>query len=344
MSTTPQLGLRPGDWVEVRSQEEILATLDDRGSLDGLVFMPEMLDFCGRRLQVASRSDKTCDTIDMTGMLRMENTVHLRGSRCGGGAHGGCQAACLLYWKEAWLRPASRSTQTQGEPPAAAEAVPQNSPAARNLEWLERLTTHDAQPDSAARYRCQATELKQAGAPIEWWYPAQYVRDVRTNGVPLRHLLYTLLLFLYNRTMLKLGLRQYPYVAGTLKRTPAETLDLQVGEWVFVKSRDEIVATLDTHGKNRGMSFEAEMLPYCGKRYRVVQRVERLVDERTGHIKQMGSVGIILEDVICASAYRTPCPRANLLYWREIWLRRAEPHEIPEPPAEAACPIRELVG
>src|SRR4051794_26168577 len=31
------------DWVQVRSREEILATLDENGQLDGMPFMPEML-------------------------------------------------------------------------------------------------------------------------------------------------------------------------------------------------------------------------------------------------------------------------------------------------------------
>ena len=35
--------LRKGDLVEVRSEEEILRTLDADGKLDGLPFMPEML-------------------------------------------------------------------------------------------------------------------------------------------------------------------------------------------------------------------------------------------------------------------------------------------------------------
>ena len=54
------LNLRAGDLVEVLGVDEILATLDDRGRYEGLPFMPEMLQFCGRRLRVASRADKTC--------------------------------------------------------------------------------------------------------------------------------------------------------------------------------------------------------------------------------------------------------------------------------------------
>jgi hypothetical protein len=57
------MSLRVGDWVEVRSQAEILATLDERGCLDGLPFMPQMVDFCGRRFQVVKRSHKLCDTV-----------------------------------------------------------------------------------------------------------------------------------------------------------------------------------------------------------------------------------------------------------------------------------------
>ena len=63
MKAFSPLDLRPGDWVEVRSEQEILATLDERGTLSGLVFMPEMLAQCGRRMQVFKRADKTCDTI-----------------------------------------------------------------------------------------------------------------------------------------------------------------------------------------------------------------------------------------------------------------------------------------
>ena len=37
---------RAGDLVEIRSREEILATLDEHGRLDGMPFMPEMLAFC----------------------------------------------------------------------------------------------------------------------------------------------------------------------------------------------------------------------------------------------------------------------------------------------------------
>src|SRR3954470_23379586 len=97
------MNLRVGEHVQVRSADEILATLYDRGELDSLPFMPEMLRFCGKRFRVYRRADKACDTIDWSRLRRMENAVHLAELRCDGSAHGGCQAGCLLYWKEAWL-------------------------------------------------------------------------------------------------------------------------------------------------------------------------------------------------------------------------------------------------
>ena len=71
------LNLRPGEMVEVRSEAEILATLDAHGRLDGQPFMPEMVEYCGKQFRVYLRSDKTCDTITKTGARRMWNTVHL---------------------------------------------------------------------------------------------------------------------------------------------------------------------------------------------------------------------------------------------------------------------------
>src|SRR5262245_31670104 len=102
-SSSRRLNLRVGDLVEIRSESEILATLDEAGTLDALPFMPEMLKYCGQRVRVYKRADKTCDTIEYSGSRRMLNTVHLEGLRCNGSAHGGCQAGCLLFWKEAWL-------------------------------------------------------------------------------------------------------------------------------------------------------------------------------------------------------------------------------------------------
>src|ERR1700736_1214529 len=100
------LSLRPGDFVEVKSPGEILQTLDADGTLDKLPFMPEMMDFCGKRFQVSQRVVKTCYYGTSTGMRKFpgEDVVLLEGLRCSGTAHDGCQKACTIFWREAWLR------------------------------------------------------------------------------------------------------------------------------------------------------------------------------------------------------------------------------------------------
>jgi len=186
MNALGKLDLRPGEWVEVCSESEILDTLDGAGTLDGLPFMPEMLSHCGRRYQVYKRADKTCDTVNWTGLRRMERTVHLHMLRCDGLAHGGCQAGCLLFWKEAWLR---RSPGDDGPNRVADETRSAGSGAQRTVRdraWLEATTTYRSHPSEVeTRYRCQATELSRASCPLPWWEPKQYVRDVCTNDVSL---------------------------------------------------------------------------------------------------------------------------------------------------------------
>ena len=105
----PDLGsglrpFRPGEIAEIKSAPEILATLDAEGKLDGLPFMPEMLEYCGQTVTVYKRADRTCDAILSDGQRRMQDAVFLTDLRCNGDAHGGCQAGCLIFWKEAWLR------------------------------------------------------------------------------------------------------------------------------------------------------------------------------------------------------------------------------------------------
>ena len=96
---------KAGDWVEVLSREEILKTLDRKGQLEAMPFMPEMFAYCGKRFRVYKRAHKTCDTVNDYMGRRMKDAVHLEETRCDGLSHGGCEASCLLFWKTSWLRP-----------------------------------------------------------------------------------------------------------------------------------------------------------------------------------------------------------------------------------------------
>src|SRR5439155_12921650 len=77
--------------------------------VDGMPFMPEMLQFCGRQFHVAAVAHKACDTSHGTWKnRRLQSAVALAGLRCDGSAHGGCQAECLILWKDVWLRSAAK--------------------------------------------------------------------------------------------------------------------------------------------------------------------------------------------------------------------------------------------
>jgi hypothetical protein len=133
--------LRRGDVVEVRTAGEIVATLDERGALEGLPFMPEMAAFCGRRFVVERRAERVCDTVDYSGSRRPPETVLLADLRCDGSAHGGCQAECRLFWKEAWLR-----TVSPASPP-----VPSARASAADLEALLARTRGSMTAGSRSR-------------------------------------------------------------------------------------------------------------------------------------------------------------------------------------------------
>lgn len=336
------LNLRVGDLVEVRSESEILATLDEQGALDGLPFMPEMLEFCGNRYRVEKRADKTCDTITFSGLRRLYNTVHLEGLRCSGAAHDGCQAYCSLYWNEAWLKRVHR-----GDNEACSMAKLSNAatltPAGCDLRRLHGLTrcTDPLRP-AEVLYRCQATDLLKFTHPLSRHDLGQYFRDVLSGNVGVTDLVKGALfrlfqkslatgvahraqIWAYNAVQTCIHGTPYPFAEGTLDKTPRHRLDIQPGEFVEIKSYDEIVATLSKANKNQGLSFDAEMVPYCGSVRRVIARVERIIDDRTCKIIKIASDCLMLEGTVCQSRYgnnRLFCPRMASAYWREIWVKR----------------------
>jgi hypothetical protein len=330
-----QLSLRAGDLVEVRSQAEILATLDENGELDSLPFMPEMLQYCGQQLTVGKVAHKLCDTVSGAGgMRRMENAVHLSGVRCDGSAHGGCQSACLIYWKEAWLKRLDGvpdEYQDDTEPPTPRITLP----------LLQQTARKEPGSDGEERFSCQATELLRAAPeslPIRDL--GQYVVDLRSGNVGPLWLLRSFFVGLFNRLQDRStralprrlrfrGGKRWRFLTGrAVGKTPTLELGLQPGELVRVKSADAILETLNKDLLNRGMGFEAEMSRYCGREARVQRRVDKVIDEKTGRMLQMKNPCIVLEDVVCEGAYSANCPRAWVCFWREIWLERVEESSV----------------
>lgn len=378
------LNLRAGDMVEVRSKEEILATLDANGTREALPFMPEMLKYCGKRFRVYKRADKTCDTIRQPVSLRMKNAVHLEDLRCNGAAHGGCQAGCMIFWKEGWLkridRPEKSSSRVNGSEIFGITDTPvsQRTTGVCTEETVIRATRRQTNADGDV-FSCQATELPKATSRLAWWDVRQYARDIRSGNTGLAEVargmsvaMVNMLMRVVRRCVLTMGHRvvrsslvgasapgigsspnvsstqppsriepvieqlksifvnvlvEHPHIQGKLRNTPSTRLNLQPGELVEIKSKAEILETLDINNRNRGLLFDVEMVPYCGGTYRVLRRVERILNEKTGRMLTLPNNCIILEGVVCRgclSRNRLFCPRSIYPYWHEVWLRRIE--------------------
>lgn len=307
--------LFPGDWVEVRSADEILATLDANQALEALPFMPEMLPFCGRIFQVQIWADRTCVRALPPGAVEpiraLKNCVVLEGLRCDGASHGGCQLGCMFFWKERWLKQVGGSGS--GEQPSP------------RLTGAHLLACRENEP---ATYFCQGTELGQAtGIAPSRWNPLEY------------------LLLLRRGTFSFLELVRMLHVAGSRKilnlfRSPRpvwsdgpsqweEDLELQPGDWVEVKHMKEIVRTLDLNQCNKGLAFSNDMFSFCGKRFRVASRIQTILSERTGKVRTLTNT-VALTGTHCRKYLG--CARQMPLLWREAWLKRVTDGCAPVPP------------
>lgn len=339
LPTLHVLDLKPGELVRVRSASEIFATLDDQGMLDGLPFMPEMLKYCGRMLPVTQRADATCAG---DGHVRnMLNTVHLRNIRCDGSFHDGCQAACLMYWKEAWLERADDAPKTE------LRELDEREQAFVDETLIPGTKVKPADDAGPELYRCQATEIPRAATSLRLREVDQYTRALRNWKLPkvvlslffeaINECLAFIRLHLPERLWIARGER-FPFVLGRLPKgtTPkGEPLNLQPGDLVRIKSKNEILATLDRTNRNRGLFFDHEMARYCGRTARVLNRVNRLIEEKNGEMVEIKSDCIILEGVVCAGDFHRLCTRGIYSYWREIWLERVDSPD--EQPPTAPC-------
>lgn len=102
-STRVDLGLEKGEWVSVRRAEEIRSTLDAGRRNFGLEFVPVMSEYIGGRYQVDQPVKKII--LEQTGkMVRLKDTVALKGVTCQGLCVKNCPRNSTLYWREAWLQ------------------------------------------------------------------------------------------------------------------------------------------------------------------------------------------------------------------------------------------------
>ncbi|MEJ2362454.1 MAG: hypothetical protein P8Z75_13750 [Gammaproteobacteria bacterium] len=295
-----------GQIVSVRSLKDIIATLDAENKLEGMPFMPEMAQYCGHSFRIACLPVMTC--VEGASFRSHSGTVFLENLRCDGSYHDGCQRDCLLFWKEAWL-----TDQPITQSPTSGDDTADPS--------KDILKTKQGE-----RYFCQSTELVGATSVYKpdtslKGKAKKLLSDVWHGEMTIPAFLLKILNVPVNRLKGMLGLDKSGSVTGPHQKTETLSLNLQPGEWVEVKSRQEIEDTLDIHGKNRGLIFDSPMLDECGKQFQVECQIKKIILEETGQMISLNNT-VLLQNNICTA---WGCPRANRPYWREIWLKRIEP-------------------
>jgi hypothetical protein len=296
------LQLRVGEVVEILSEAEIRATLDERGMLDNLPFMPEMGRFCGKRFTVRKRAEKLC--VEGAFMRRMKDAVVLDNVLCDGSAHDACKRLCTIFWKEAWLRR------------APAGAVP-NPPLPLRTDFVEPPIESTAEKT----YSCQSTNMVAATEHVSAWDVRQYVHDFSSGNFSLWQIAWYMGRFVLDRIQYLRGKPEIGKELGTLTKTPKVSLGLKKGEKVRVKSRADIVATLDAFGRNRGLDSSPELWEFCGREMCVLECVDRIILEQTGKMRAINDT-IILEGSACGGMCRRGCARGTYPLWREAWVER----------------------
>jgi hypothetical protein len=151
-----------------------------------------------------------------------------------------------------------------------------------------------------------------------WWKLKAVVRDVAILG-PHRFMEKTVPTTRVGRLLLRNS--RYSVSSGN---TAGRGLGLKIGDWAEIRSAREIFATLDQHGKLKGLSFTPEMMKFCGRRFRVYKKLENIILEATGELRRIKSPTVLLEGVFCDGQAHGKCDRSCFCFWREAWLRRVD--------------------
>lgn len=302
------LRLLQGQAVEVRPAAEILAMLDADFTFEGLPFMPEMLKYCGRRMTVYRRANRTC--VEGYGVRSMRDAVLLTDSHCDGAAHDGCQRKCLIFWKEAWLTAVERT------------AAPAVAPDAPTLDSFYRSLV--AKTRQEKRYMCQSTRLRAATQELSKFNLIKYVQEIAEGELTPAKFLRIVGRVLQNRLRSLVGMAPIGIVRGPSGHHSKGDLELRAGECVEIRSVEDISRTVGPSGRNRGLLFEPDMTPYVGQRFAVDYRIEKIISEETGEMVHLTNT-VALKNVRCVGLCAKNCPRAQAHFWREAWLKRISP-------------------
>src|SRR5262249_39603091 len=129
---------------------------------------------------------------------RLQRTVHLE-TRCDGEAHGGCQADCLLYWKEAWLKRVNRNSSDPVAEVKRASGADINAVGGTVCTECEIWAATQVSDQNGAdpTYICQATQVPYSTTYLAWWDLRQYFEDYWSGNVGIKRIISGLVYSMY---------------------------------------------------------------------------------------------------------------------------------------------------
>ena len=252
------------------------------------------------------------------------DTVYLEDLRCDGSGHGGCQAGCKLYWKEAWLR---RVDDDSG-------AVNPSKESLANLEHLAQAgtrTVRELKGERSEVWRCQATEAFNASELLKTSESSTVLARTderqfrsapfhRPCGPRVRHG--------DCRPYRPAQSRCRCEAQGSQSSARESRSISKPGDLVQVRSPTEIAATLD-EGRPQPRAFisTARCFPIAAGPSVLRTGCDKSSTTRpVACSKSPRTASSSMASSVRASEHpgRWFCPRQIYAYWREAWLRRVE--------------------
>jgi hypothetical protein len=98
---------------------------------------------------------------------------------------------------------------------------------------------------------------------------------------------------------------------------------LRAGDWVEVRSKAEILKSLDRQGRLDRLPFMPHMFQYCGQQFQVYKRAHKTCDtvNQTGGRRLADAVHL---DLRCDGETYGGCQAHCLIFWKGAWLKRVE--------------------
>jgi hypothetical protein len=295
----------PGNFVKVKSLEDIIKTLDKNSAFEKLPFMPEMLKYCGQTFQIQAKITKTCyeDNGLCFGEFAQNNVVSLKKIRCDGKSHSDCKRDCTIFWKTDWL-----------------EHVENGKIQFSTNDQIFENENHNLKTNSSQdTFYCQMTELKKATIPINRIKEIKTIlQDYKIGNYTFFDTVKNVIIPLY----FKLKRKLFFTISKNNLKTDTISIGLKSGERVRVKPMSKIINTLDSNGCNKGLAFTADMRRYCGKEFIVRERLDKMILGDSGKMISLKNT-VTLDGIISGCHYiMGGCLKNEFVFWREIWLER----------------------